>query len=239
MVRGIRARYSIFTISMKALLIPVKDPANAKTRLAELLSEDERTRLAWAMFEDVSRAIATARKPDRVVMVTSFARAIERAPELGWDVLIEESQISESASVDWASRVLSERGFDTVMRLPADLPLVRAEDIDELLSAPLHSPGALLVPSRAGTGTNAIIRTPPTLFPSRFGPNSFTLHKQEAARVGVECVIVNNARIALDIDEPADVELVLESARGTETFDTLVQMSAFERLLRQGMGSRK
>jgi 2-phospho-L-lactate guanylyltransferase len=218
---------------MRALLIPVKDPANAKTRLAELLSEDERIRLAWAMFEDVSRAIATARKPDRVVMVTSFVRAIERAPELGWEVLIEESQISESVSVDWASRVLSERGFDTVMRLPADLPLVRAEDIDELLSVQLHSPGALLVASREGTGTNAIIRTPPSLFPSRFGPNSLILHKQEAARVSVDCVIVNNDRIALDIDEPADVRLLLESAPGTETFDTLMKIGAFERLIRR------
>ena len=214
---------------MKALLIPVKDPANAKTRLAELLSEDERTRLAWAMLEDVSRAICAASQPDRVVMVTSFARAIDRGRALGWDVLIEESQISESVSVDWASRVLSERGFDTVMRLPADLPLVRAEDIDELLSVELDSPGALIVPSREGTGTNAIIRRPPSLFPSRFGPNSLTLHKQEASRVGIECVIVNNARIALDIDEPADVELLLESARGTETFDTLIEIGAFER----------
>jgi 2-phospho-L-lactate guanylyltransferase len=215
---------------MKALLIPIKDPTHAKTRLAELLSEEERRRLAWAMFKDVSRAIATARKPDRVVLVSSFAPAIERARDLGWDVLIEESQISESASVDWASRILSERGFDTVMRLPADLPLVRAEDIDELLSVELDSPGALLVPSREGTGTNAIIRTPPTLFPSRFGPNSLALHKQEAARVGVECVIVNNARIALDIDEPADVELLLEEGGGTQAFAALSEMNTFERL---------
>lgn len=215
---------------MKALLIPIKDPANAKTRLAALLSEAERRSLAWAMFEDVSQAITAARKPDRVVMVSSFTPAIERARELGWDVLIEESQTSESASVDWASRILSERGFDTVMRLPADLPLVRAEDIDELLSIELESPGALLVPSREGTGTNAIIRTPPTLFPSRFGPNSLALHKQEAARVGVECVIVNNARIALDIDEPVDVELLLEEGSGAKTVATLVEMNALERL---------
>ena len=215
---------------MKALLIPIKDPTHAKTRLAELLSEDERRRLAWAMFEDVSRAVATARKPDRVVMVTSFSPAIERARELGWDVLIEESQISESASVDWALRILSERGFDTVMRLPADLPLVRAEDIDELLSIELDSPGALLVPSREGTGTNAIIRTPPTLFPSRFGPNSLALHEQEAARAGVECVIVNNARIALDIDGPADVALLLEVGGGSQAFAALNEMNAVERL---------
>src|SRR5947209_206588 len=75
---------------MRALLIPVKDPANAKTRLAELLSLDERRRLAWAMFEDVSRAVHSAREPDCVVMVTSYAPAIKRARELGWEVLIEE-----------------------------------------------------------------------------------------------------------------------------------------------------
>jgi 2-phospho-L-lactate guanylyltransferase len=215
---------------MNALLIPIKDPTRAKTRLGELLSEDDRRQLAWAMFEDVSRAIVTARTPDRIVVVTSFTPAIERACSLGWEVLIEESQISESASVDWASRMLSERGFDTVMRLPADLPLVRGEDIDQLLSIELDSPGALLVPSRGGTGTNAIIRTPPALFQSRFGPNSLALHKQEAARVGVECVIVNNVRIALDIDEPTDVELLLEEGGGTQAFAALSEMNAFERL---------
>lgn len=221
---------------MNALLIPIKDPSNAKTRLAEFLSPDERRRLAWAMFEDVSRAVREAREPDCVVMVTSYAPAIERARELEWDVLIEQSQVSESASVDWASRVLAERGVNTVMRLPADLPLVRGEDIDALLSIKLDSPRALLVPSREGTGTNAIIRTPPALFPSRFGPNSLALHKAEAARVGVECVTVNNPRIALDIDEPADVELLIESGRGTGTFDLLVEMGMPERLK---TGSRK
>src|SRR5262249_27153929 len=206
---------------MKALLIPVKDLTHAKTRLAGLLSENERQKLAWSMFEDVSRAAASARKPDRVVLVTSFGPAVEHGRKLGWEILLEESQISESASIDWASRVLSEQGFQSVMRLPADLPLVRADDIDALLSVELESHGALLVPSRDGTGTNAIIRTPPALFPSRFGPNSLALHKQEAAQVGVNCVIVDNFRIALDIDEPADVELLVEQGRGTRALETL------------------
>jgi 2-phospho-L-lactate guanylyltransferase len=112
---------------MKALLIPVKDPARAKTRLADLLSPDERRRLAWAMFEDVACAAGRAKKPDRVVVVTSFAPAIERARRQGWEVLVEQFQESESASVDWASRILCERGFDLVMRLPADVPLVEAD----------------------------------------------------------------------------------------------------------------
>src|SRR2546425_11308711 len=212
------------SLSMNALLIPIKDPANAKSRLADFLSADERRRLASAMFEDVSRAIKAARKPDRVVIVTSYKPALESARALGWDVLIEENQISESASVDWASGVLAERGFDTAMRLPADIPLIQAEDIDALLSVDLDAPGALLVPSRDGTGTNAIIRTPPTLFPSRFGPNSLELHKREGARAGVECVVSNNPRVALDIDELADLRVLLENGLGTASVDAAIEM---------------
>src|SRR4030095_72192 len=213
---------------MRALLIPVKDPTHAKTRLAGLLSEDERRRLAWSMFEDVSRAVVNARKPERVVIVTSFGPAVEHARKLGWGIPFEKTQASASASIDWASRVLSDQGCESVMRLPADLPLVTPEDIDALLSVEFGSPGALLVPSRDGTGTNAIIRTPRDLFPSRFGPNSLALHKQEAAQVGVACLIIENDRIALDIDEPDDVEVLLECGRDTRAFDVIRESRFWE-----------
>jgi 2-phospho-L-lactate guanylyltransferase len=214
---------------MKALLIPVKDPATAKSRLAGLLSPEERVRLAWAMFEDVSRAVSATTTPDLVVLVSSFERAIEHARSLDWEVLVEQSQQSESASVDWASRVLAERGFDTVMRLPADLPLIEGRDVDELISIELRAPAAVLVPSREGTGTNAIIRMPPDLFPSRFGQNSLALHKQEAARVGVVCLVVNNERIALDIDEPSDLKLLLQLGVSTKTHSIVESLGIEER----------
>lgn len=214
---------------MKALLIPVKDPATAKSRLAGLLSPEERVRLAWAMFEDVSRAVSATTRPDLVVLVSSFERAIEHARSLGWEVLVEQSQQSESDSVDWASRMLAERGFDTVMRLPADLPLIEARDVDELISIELRAPAAVLVPSREGTGTNAIIRMPPDLFPSRFGQNSLNLHKQEAALVGVVCLVVKNERIALDIDEPSDLKLLLQLGVSTKTHSIVESLGIEER----------
>lgn len=215
--------------TMKALLIPVKNPANAKTRLAGLLSQEERARLAWAMLEDVSRAVCATTRPDCVVLVSSFEPAIKHARGLGWEVLVEQRQESESASIDWASRLLVGRGFDTVMRLPADIPLVEPRDIDELISIEIRSHGAVLVPSREGTGTNAITRMPPDLFPSCFGPDSLALHKREAARVGVECLIVNNTRIALDIDEPADLKVVLETGGCSQTLWVLGKMQIAER----------
>jgi 2-phospho-L-lactate guanylyltransferase len=215
---------------MIVLLIPVKDPANGKTRLSGLLTPEERRLLAWEMFEDVAQAAGAATKPDRIVVVTSFERAGQRAAKAGFDVMIEESQFSESASVDWASRELTLAGADAVMRLPADVPLVTPDDVDELLSTSLKSPGALLVPSREGTGTNCIIRTPPDLFPSRFGPNSLALHQEEASLAGINCVVRENFRISVDIDEPADLELFTQLGHGTRTFSLLSEINSVRQL---------
>jgi 2-phospho-L-lactate guanylyltransferase len=214
----------------RALLIPVKDPTKAKTRLGGLLSPEERQWLAWAMFEDVVRAVRAVSSADRIVLVTNYGPAIEKAYALNWDVLIEEQQSSESASVDWASRQLAEQGFDAVMRLPADVPLAQAQDIDLLLACQLRAPAALIVPSRDGTGTNALLRTPPSLFPSRFGPDSLALHKAEAERVHAQCFIVKNRRIALDIDDPLDLREFLKCGCGTLTFDLLAEIKIAERL---------
>jgi 2-phospho-L-lactate/phosphoenolpyruvate guanylyltransferase len=213
-----------------ALLIPIKEPGRAKTRLAKLLTLEERQRLVWAMFEDVCLSLAASKKAEHIFIVTNFQRAAQRAYHFGWQVLLEEVQESESASVDWASRLLREQGFDAVMRLPADLPLLQAEDIDALLSMEIKAPKALLVPSREGTGTNAIIRTPADLFPSRFGPNSLALHKQEARRAGAECLIVTNDHIALDIDEPQDLETFFAAGTKRETFRLLEEFNIAERL---------
>jgi len=215
---------------MKALVIPLKDPSNAKTRLSRLLSPQDRSRLAWAMFEDVTQAASLTSQPDFVVLVSSYPPAIAHALSLGFEALVESSQQSESASVDWASAVLAERGVDTVMRLPADAPLVRPSDIDSLLAIEVGRRGALLVPSSDGTGTNAIIRTPPTLFPSRFGPDSLALHKAEGLRVGVECHIVANDRIAVDIDEPSDLRVLLTRAADTQTFRVACEIGVSELL---------
>jgi len=205
---------------MKALLIPVKDSINAKSRLAGLMSLEERRRLARAMFEDVSRAVAGALKPDRIVMVTSFASAIERARELGWDVLIEESQVSESASVDWASRMLAKRGFEVVMRLPADLPLVRAEDIDALLSVGLDSQGALIVPSRDGTGTNSMIRTPTNPLLSRSDRrmrNAFTIVSPSC---GTSSTMWRSSVVLISSSSPSSSTRAVINARRPDSMST-------------------
>ena len=110
--------------AMKALLIPVKDLRNAKQRLAPELSQADRTALAEAMFDDFCASVAQIRCVDRVFVITNYDPAIERANSLGWEVLRETTQESESASVDAASRICAARGIMSLARVPIDLPLV-------------------------------------------------------------------------------------------------------------------
>ncbi|HEU4390697.1 MAG TPA: 2-phospho-L-lactate guanylyltransferase [Blastocatellia bacterium] len=221
----------------KAILIPIKDPANAKTRLATLLTPEERSRLASAMFEDVSGAVVQVNNAECIAVVTSYQHAINHAGARGWTVLEEARQTSESESVDRACEELKQRGFDFVLRLPADIPLVLGEDIDALLGVELRTPGALIVPSRDGTGTNALARTPPDLFPSRFGPDSFAIHHREATRSGAQVLVLENGRIAIDVDEPADVELVLRLPPVSRTQALLLEMKVGARLNRRNISS--
>ena len=215
---------------MKVVLLPLKEPAQAKQRLAGHLTPRERQELAWAMLEDVTRAVQAAVTPDQVVVVTRGHPA--RLAELGsWQVIEENRQISERHSVDHACRLLQQRGASVVLRLPTDIPLLEPEDVDALLNLELRAQSAVIIPSRDGKGTNALLRTPPDAFPSRFGDDSLALHQEEARRRRVELKILENPRISFDLDEFSDLLTFMQLENETRTaqvlrhFDSLKQHS--------------
>ena len=216
---------------MRALLLPIKDLRNAKQRLAGVLTPEERFALAHAMLADTIRAFRGVLRAEKIFVVTNYGPAMQSARENGWEVLGEGQQISESVSVDTASWQCQERGFTAVLRLPLDLPLVRARDIDELLGVECSAPAVVLVPSRDGTGTNAILRTPPTLFPSHFGDGSFAKHCGEAVRAEAHIVKRRNVRLEMDVDDEADLLALLQhDLSGTRTGAWLRDSGVFKKL---------
>jgi 2-phospho-L-lactate/phosphoenolpyruvate guanylyltransferase len=215
---------------MRYILIPVKDLTRAKQRLASLMTQEERTRLAWAMLENTFAAVAKARNVDRVAVVTLYAPAIELAREYGVELIAETEQISESASVDFGSKEAKKRGATAVLRLPIDLPLVTAGDIETILEYDVEGPSIVIVPSRDGDGTNAILRRPPDLFPSHFGPGSLAKHLAEAAAVKAACRVIELHRIALDIDDPSDVSEFIRRGQGASVYELLAAMGVPKRL---------
>src|SRR6266851_4375567 len=203
---------------MRALLLPVKDLNNAKKRLMGVLTPEERFALARAMLADTIRAVRGVRCAEKIFVVTNYEPVMQLAEENRWEILREEQQISESHSVDAASKICEQRGVSGLLRLPLDLPLIRSSDIDELLTAECHAPTLVIVPSRDGTGTNAMLRTPPTLFPSHFGTGSFSKHLAEAETAHARVMVCRNARLEMDVDDEADLRALLKhDLSGTET----------------------
>ena len=191
---------------MKAILIPVKTFAESKKRLALNYSTQARAELAAALCKDFFSVVAQARGFDRVFVVSQERQALAWAKDRDWETIVEYEQISESASIDAASAYCAGRGADALLRLPIDIPLATAEDIEAVFAAVEKGPCAVIVPSRDGTGTNALLRSPPRVFPSHFGPDSFALHLQEAERCSARVTVLHNPRIALDVDEIDDLQ---------------------------------
>jgi 2-phospho-L-lactate/phosphoenolpyruvate guanylyltransferase len=198
---------------LKAILIPVKEFREAKKRLSPHFSPADRAALAQAMCEDFFRVVAAVRGADRIFVISKEAQVLSRARALGWETIAESRQISESDSVDAASRYCAEGGVRALLRLPVDLPLVEPADVEAVLQAAGAAPAAILVPSSDGTGTNAILRSPPALFPSHFGPHSFARHLAEAEACGVHAEVYRNPRLELDIDEWEDLQKLAPAVR--------------------------
>jgi 2-phospho-L-lactate guanylyltransferase len=203
---------------MRALLLPIKDLRNAKKRLIGFLMPEERFGLAQAMLADTIRAVQGVRRADKIFVVTNYEPAMRIAEENGWEISREDRQISESDSVDSASRLCELRGVTGLLRVPLDVPLVQARDIDDLLAIECEAPALVIVPSRDGMGTNAILRMPPALFPSHFGTGSFVKHVGEAERIGARVIFRRNVRLEMDVDDEADLRMLLKNdLSGTET----------------------
>jgi len=217
---------------MRALLLPIKDLRQAKQRLASFLNAEERIGLAQAMLADTIRAVRGVRRAEKIFVVTNYLPAMQAGEENGWELLREDRQISESFSVDYASMQCAKRGVTALLRLPLDVPLVQSRDIDELLAVECAAPALVIVPSRDGDGTNAILRTPPNLFRSHFGSGSFAKHCAEAQRAGAQIVIRRNARLEMDVDDEADLRaLARQDLSGTETGAWLQGSGLLARLL--------
>ena len=211
-----------------ALLIPVKDFSHAKQRLAPLLSVAEREELGRLMLDGVVAAVVALPSEVRKVIVTSYQPAKALGAAQGFEVLSEKKQISESDSVDYACAELEKDGVGGVLRVPLDLPLIQTSDLERILELSQGDSATVLAPSFDGTGTNALYRSPPTLFPSQFGPDSLALHQQLAEEHG--CIVEWLPSLALDIDSPADIAVLMRTESDSPVKAYLERIAVLTRL---------
>jgi 2-phospho-L-lactate guanylyltransferase len=195
-------------------VLPVKSPQKAKERLSGFLLPAQRETLARLLYKQTLAALGQADGIDRVAVVTSDSDVAEHARRSGTLVFDENEQLSHSASADAACLRAIEMGASTVMLVPIDVPLVTPDDFSQLASA--ARPGLIVVPSADGTGTNALVRTPPDVVESRFGPGSCRAHLDQARSKGVPAEVLRIHGLMFDIDTPEDVAELLTTSPDSE-----------------------
>jgi 2-phospho-L-lactate/phosphoenolpyruvate guanylyltransferase len=202
------------------LLLPVKTFRHAKQRLAPVLDEGQRERLAIAMLRDVLDA-ACSHEDLLITVVTGDRGVAELAHEFDVRVLLEErecgTRAAVSAGIDYAAR----HGVERVLILPSDVPQIRRDDIGGLIDA-LDAEQMVIVPAERDVGTNALAFRMSSRIQPCYGENSFARHLVAAQTKGIVPSVVRHPRLGIDCDLPSDIPKLMELGLGRCTKRLLV-----------------
>ena len=117
------------------ILVPVKNLAGAKQRLAAVLGQPARTELAQAMLLDVLETLACwAHRPD-VGVVTSDPFALELADRFHFTVIADHANRGETDAIETATRYCESHGVDSSLVIPGDIPLIQSSELEKIIAA--------------------------------------------------------------------------------------------------------
>jgi 2-phospho-L-lactate guanylyltransferase len=215
------------------ILIPVKNLSSAKQRLTAILDQPSRTELAQAMLHDVVTALAAWPGRPACALVTSDPFALELARQYNLEIILDPANPGETGAIEMATALCVSRGIAYTLVIPADIPLIQASDLEQILArAPTE--GSVLVPAADGRGTNAAFRRPADLFPLRFGNDSFKPHLAAAKATGKSCIVLEFPSIAVDVDNPEDLQQLLAHPGETRSQSLLRRWTLEHRFLAKG-----
>ncbi|HEX5927911.1 MAG TPA: 2-phospho-L-lactate guanylyltransferase [Solirubrobacterales bacterium] len=200
---------------MKATaVLPVKRLYDAKQRLAASLGGEQRRTLAEAMVGDVLEAIGAARTIERTIVVSGDPIVQELAAAAAAEVVPDPEDAGHSEAALAGIARAEVEGAGCVVLLPGDCPLLDPRELDRLLTGvPERYVG--IVPDRHGTGTNALVLSPPGAITPAFGEGSRDRHVAAARAAGVPFEVEEVASLGLDLDTPADaIALTRELDKG-------------------------
>jgi 2-phospho-L-lactate guanylyltransferase len=193
-------------------IVPVKKIGVSKRRLSESLSLQERKALTVAMLEDVLKALKSS-VVAKVLVVSNDPKVRPIAEKFGAD-FFSPFRKGLNFAVEEAWAWCMKNKADSVLVLPADIPLVTSKDIDSIVKLGSGERRVVLAPSK-DWGTNAFFQCPPHLVHANFGPDSFKKHSAAARSKGVCVKYYYSLGVGLDIDSVEDLQFLLKAQNTT------------------------
>ncbi|MFN4336790.1 MAG: 2-phospho-L-lactate guanylyltransferase [Candidatus Nitrosocaldus sp.] len=192
-------------------VIPVKNLARGKSRLAPLLSVEERINLSIAMLRDMLECLCSSPYINTIVIVSSDLLVKDIAEEYDAVLVVEDKdEYGVNNAVTLADSITKD--YDASIVLPHDLPLIGVIDLAMLYNAMLHNTRCVIItPSSRLDGTNVLLRRPPNIIKTHYDEDSYILHVREALASNASVKILLSRRLMFDVDEPDDLYELLKS----------------------------
>jgi 2-phospho-L-lactate guanylyltransferase len=189
-------------------IVPVKPLRRGKSRLADVLTSEERTDLNRHLLENTIDTLKSLPGIEHVLVVSRDSEALAMARDLGARTVLENKNSDLNIALARATVIARTYATRGVLILPVDLPLITPEDIQTMLDKVGEPPVVVVAPDRCYNGTNAMLVCPAGLIEYEYGPNSFERHCERAKAVGARLEICELPSLSLDLDNPEDLNLV-------------------------------
>ena len=205
----------------------VDDP---KSRLEPVLAPDERREFARAMLADVLDAVVTAGGSPHVLATAPFDPTADRSGSLDPPVVVDDRPLTDAvnaalerhghaAAGPTAEPRTASSSRDGVAVVMADLALATPGALARLFEPDRDGdrsdepPADVTIAPGRGGGTNALVVRQPAFRVDYHGA-SYLDHRRAAERLDATARVVDSYRLAVDVDEPADLAEVLLHGSG-------------------------
>lgn len=189
-------------------IVPVKPLRRGKSRLASVLSQDERAALNQSLFLHTLDTLKSTPEIEQILVVSRDLEALALARAHGARTVQENGAPHLNVALTRATVLARNYATRGVMIVPVDLPLITPYDLRAMIDLACTPPVVVVAPDRRQMGTNVLLISPLGLIPYEFGPGSFQQHCNSARKVGARLEICGLPALGLDVDLPEDLDLV-------------------------------
>ena len=194
-------------------IVPVKSLRRGKSRLAGVLTDEERSALNQDLLIKTLMCLKTIQKIDQILVISYDPEALAKARELDVMTVQEGSKTNINNALRRATVAARAYNASKVIIIPADLPFIDKGEMESFLAQEGEPPEIIISSDRHSEGTNALFINPIGILEYNFGPWSFRKHIEQAERKKIKVKIKNMESLTFDLDVPEDLEIFMNTSK--------------------------
>ena len=194
-------------------IVPVKPFLRAKSRLASVLTPQERAGLSREFLGHALDVLAKVPGITQTLVISRDPAALALAHSRQARTVTESGAPDLNSALQRATQVVVASRAQGVLILPTDLPFLTPEDVSQLIARRRRGAagGHRARPPRRRH--QRAFYAPPGLLNYAFGEHSFGKHLELAQAAGAHVRVCRLPGIALDVDGPEDWSLYLSARK--------------------------